>query len=225
MDALKSIFDYARADRIGMPESVLCEGKSLADLRDILSEISGKQDYPVLLTRLSAAAYSGIPEDLQRCIDFDPESRTGIINGCRPRVEGRVAVVAAGTSDSGVAKEAARTLEFLGLSVVPIFDVGVAGLWRLLDRIEAISACDAAIAIAGMDGGMPTVLTGLVPLPVIGVPTSTGYGVAAGGTAALNAMLTSCAQGLVVTNIDNGFGAACAAYRIIVGRDGIRSNG
>lgn len=208
-----------------MPESVLCEGKSADDLGNLLGEISGKQDYPVLLTRLSAVAYFGIPEDLRRCIDFDSESRTAFINGRRAPVDGRVAVVAAGTSDSGVARESSRTLEFLGLSVVPIFDVGVAGLWRLLDRIEAISACNVVIAIAGMDGAMPTVLAGLVPIPVIAVPTSTGYGVAAGGTAALHAMLTSCAQGLVVTNIDNGFGAACAAYRIIVGKNGIRSNG
>ncbi len=222
---MKSIFDYARTNRIGIPESVLCEGKSPDDLLELLSEISGKRDYPVLLTRLSATAYSRIPENLQQRIDFEPQSRTGIINGCRKSVNGCVAVVAAGTSDLGVAREASRTLEFLGLSVVPIFDVGVAGLWRLLDRIEAISACDTAIAIAGMDGAMPTVLAGLVPIPVIGVPTSTGYGVAAGGTAALNAMLTSCAQGLVVTNIDNGFGAACAAYRIIVGKGGICSNG
>jgi len=208
-----------------MPESVLCEGKSQDALLDILTELTGKPDYPVLLTRFSAIAYSGIPEDLRSFIDFDPGSQTGIINGCRPSVEGDVAVVAAGMSDSAVAREATRTLEFLGLSVVPIVDVGVAGLWRLLDCIETISACNAVIAVAGMDGAMPTVLAGLVPIPVIAVPTSTGYGVAAGGMAALNAMLTSCAQGLVVTNIDNGFGAACAAYRIIVGKDGMRSNG
>ncbi len=208
-----------------MPESVFCEGKSQDDLRGLLVEISGKPDYPVLLTRLSQTVYLSIPEDLRRSIDFDPDSRTGIVNGCRSSVVGRVAVVSAGSSDYGVAGEAARTLEFLGLSVMPISDVGVAGLWRLLERIEAISACDAAIAIAGMDGAMPTVLAGLVPIPVIGVPTSTGYGVAAGGTAALNAMLTSCAQGLTVTNIDNGFGAACAAHRIIVGQLGVRRNG
>lgn len=224
MADLKSIFDYGRTDRIGMPESILCEGKSSDDLRGLLYAISGRSDYPVLLTRLSSEAYSRIPEDLRERIDFDSESRTGIINGRRPSVGGLVAVAAAGMSDSGVAKEASRTLEFLGLSVVTMFDVGVAGLWRLLDRVETISACDVVIAIAGMDGAMPTVLAGLVPIPVIGLPTSTGYGVAAGGTAALNAMLTSCAQGLIVTNIDNGFGAACAAYRIIVGKNRLRSN-
>jgi pyridinium-3,5-biscarboxylic acid mononucleotide synthase len=124
-------------------------------------------------------------------------------------------VIAAGTSDVYVSREAARTLRYYGQPNVEITDVGVAGLWRLLERIEEIRRMPVVIAVAGMDAALPTVLGGLVPSVVIGVPTSVGYGVASGGEAALRAMLASCAPGLVVMNIDNGYGAACAALRIL----------
>jgi NCAIR mutase (PurE)-related protein len=202
-----------------MPEAVLCEGKDGLALLGLISELAAQADQPVLLTRMSLAQIDGLPTELKDQIDYDPVSRTGFLNGKRLPVRGEVAVVAAGTSDAGVALEAARTLEFLGLSSVVMVDVGVAGLWRLLDHIDRISSCEVAIAVAGMDGAMPTVLAGLVAIPVIGVPTSTGYGVAAGGNAALNAMLASCSQGIVVTNIDNGYGAACAAFRMIIGKN------
>jgi NCAIR mutase (PurE)-related protein len=122
--------------------------------------------------------------------------------------------VTAGTSDLPVAHEARRTLQFHGLVPLMIADVGVAGLWRLLQRIDEIRRIPIVIVVAGMDAALPTVLGGLVPGCIIAVPTSVGYGVAAGGHAALHAMLASCAPGIVVVNIDNGYGAACAALRI-----------
>jgi NCAIR mutase (PurE)-related protein len=126
-----------------------------------------------------------------------------------------VAVVAAGTSDVAVVREASRTLNWYGEPVLEVTDVGVAGIWRLMERIEEIRHLPVLIVVAGMDAALPTVVGGLTPGVVIGVPTSVGYGVASGGQSALNSMLSSCAAGLVVTNIDNGFGAACAALRVL----------
>ena len=122
---------------------------------------------------------------------------------------------AAGTSDASVASEAARTLTFSGVKCQTIVDVGVAGLWRLEARLDEIRQADIVIAVAGMDAALVSVLGGLVAAPVIAVPTSVGYGVAAGGSAALHSSLASCAQGVTVVNIDNGFGAACAAVRML----------
>jgi NCAIR mutase (PurE)-related protein len=148
-------------------------------------------------------------------LDFDAESGTGFLHGTLQTRPGSVSVVTAGTSDLQVANEAARTLEFLGIANACIADVGVAGLWRLQARIQEIRAADVVIAVAGMDAALTSVLGGLVAAPIIGVPTSTGYGAARNGETALNSMLCSCAQGVLVVNIDNGFGAACAAARIL----------
>jgi NCAIR mutase (PurE)-related protein len=141
------------------------------------------------------------------------------MHGYLPPRDGSVAVVTAGTSDIPVAAEACRTLEFLGVKATCIVDVGVAGLWRLLERVDEITTCDVVIVVAGMDAALASVVGGLTGQPVIAVPTSTGYGAAADGDTALHAMLTSCAQGITVTNIDNGFGAACAANRILLARN------
>jgi NCAIR mutase (PurE)-related protein len=127
----------------------------------------------------------------------------------------RVAVVTAGTSDLPAAMEAARTLRFDGQQVFRVADVGVAGLWRLLARIEELRSYPVLIVAAGMDAALPSVIGGLVPGAVIALPTSVGYGVASGGTTALHAALASCAPGVTVVNIDNGYGAACAALRIV----------
>ncbi|MPT24476.1 MAG: nickel pincer cofactor biosynthesis protein LarB, partial [Starkeya sp.] len=129
--------------------------------------------------------------------------------------EARIAVVAAGTSDLPVAREVVRTLAFNGQGARLVADVGVAGLWRLMERIEEIRACRVVIAVAGMEGALFSVLGGLVAAPVIAVPTSVGYGVAEGGRAALTSALASCAPGVVAVNIDNGFGAACAALKML----------
>jgi NCAIR mutase (PurE)-related protein len=126
-----------------------------------------------------------------------------------------VAIVVAGSSDAGVAREAQRTLAYNGVASRSFVDVGVAGLWRLTQRIHEISRFPVVIAVAGMDAALPTVLGGLVPGVIVAVPTSVGYGVAAGGHTALNAILASCASGISVVNIDNGYGAACVALRVL----------
>jgi NCAIR mutase (PurE)-related protein len=130
-----------------------------------------------------------------------------------------VAIVAAGTSDSGVAREAARTLRHAGVEATLITDVGVAGLWRLMERIEEICRHPVVIAVAGMDAALASVLGGLVPGVLVAVPTSVGYGASEAGRTALNAMLASCASGIVVCNIDNGYGAAAAALRVMKAMD------
>ncbi len=170
----------------------------------------------MLLTRLDAGKLAALPAQMRLWLDHDPVSQTAFL-GPVPQPSGppRIAVVTAGTSDVPVADEAVRTLRFQGETALRVVDVGVAGLWRLLDRVAELRAMRVVIVAAGMDAALPSVVAGLVPGLVIAVPTSVGYGVAAGGHAALNALLASCAPGLVVVNIDNGYGAACAALRIL----------
>ena len=132
-----------------------------------------------------------------------------------PAGEPRVAVVTAGTSDVPVAREVSRTLAYHGIASREITDIGVAGLWRVLERVDALREAEVVVVVAGMDGALPSVVAGLVPGPVIAVPTSVGYGVAEAGRVALGTALASCAPGLTVVNIDNGYGAACAALRIL----------
>jgi pyridinium-3,5-biscarboxylic acid mononucleotide synthase len=209
------MLDFARDARTGLEEAVLCASKSITHLSVILDQVQAKGRH-MLLTRLLPEQYEGLSETHRAAIDYDRISRTGFFGGAHElRTDTRIAVVAAGTSDIAVSREAARTLQFYGEPVAEISDVGVAGLWRLLERIEEIRKMKVVIAVAGMDAALPTVIGGLVASPIIGVPTSVGYGVATGGQTALNAMLASCSSGLTVTNIDNGFGAACAALRIL----------
>ncbi|MEX0960873.1 MAG: nickel pincer cofactor biosynthesis protein LarB [Burkholderiales bacterium] len=209
------MLDFAREARTGLDEAVFCAGKSVQHLAEILTQVEARGTR-ILLTRLGAEQFEGLPLARRTAIDYEPLSRTGYFGGSHPRVEQkRIAVVAAGTSDVAVAREAARTLAYYGEQPAEINDVGVAGLWRLLERVEEIRAMKVVIAVAGMDAALPTVIGGLVAAPVIGVPTSVGYGVAHGGETALRSMLASCSPGLTVTNIDNGYGAACAALRIL----------
>ena len=209
-------YDYERVQRTGMPEAIFCEGKNIVSLVDIAEELLGRPESPLLFTRLGTEQLEAFPARIAQHIDYDMLSRTATMNGRMPKRSGSVAVVTAGTSDLSVAEEASRTLEFMGIeSPVRITDVGVAGLWRLENRLNEIRACDIVIVVAGMDAALASVMGGLVEKPVIGVPTSVGYGVASDGHSALHSMLCSCAQGIVVTNIDNGFGAACAALRIL----------
>jgi NCAIR mutase (PurE)-related protein len=159
---------------------------------------------------------AALPAWQQQRLDYDPLSRTAFFGEPAPLFGApRVAVITAGTSDVPVAREAARTLRFHGHDSVPMSDIGVAGLWRLMARLDEIRALPVAIVAAGMDAALPSVVAGLVPGAVIAVPTSVGYGVAAGGHAALNAILASCAPGIVTVNIDNGYGAASAAMRVL----------
>jgi NCAIR mutase (PurE)-related protein len=208
--------DLQRAARIGFDEAIFCSGKTTAHVSRILDQAQEKK-LRLLLTRLHETQFIELPEHHRARIDYEPVSRTGFYDSphAPARETPRVAIVAAGTSDVAVSREAARTLRYYGEPALEITDVGVAGLWRLLERVEAIRTMPVTIAVAGLDAALPTVLGGLVPGLIIGVPTSVGYGVAAGGTSALHSMLSSCAPGLAVMNIDNGYGAACAALRVL----------
>lgn len=205
--------DFARTERIGLEEAVFAAGKSPAQIDAILAA-ADERGARFLITRLDPERHAALTTKDR--LDYCPVSRTAFFGAARP-VDGpaRIAIVAAGTSDVPVAREAERTLAYQGVASTLIADVGVAGLWRLTRRIEEIRAHPIVICAAGMDAALPSVLGGLVAGAVIAVPTSVGYGVAQGGRAALDAVLASCAPGIAVVNIDNGYGAACAALRLL----------
>lgn len=204
--------DWERRRRLGFDEAVFCAGKSAAQISTILDQVAAAEER-MLLTRLDEARFFELPDIHRDALDYDPISQTAFF-GHQAQVDApRAAVVTAGSSDVPVASEAVRTLAFNGVGVLAIHDVGVAGLWRLVERIDEIKAMPVVIVVAGMDGALPSVIGGLVPGLVIAVPTSIGYGASRAGETALNAALASCAPGLVVCNIDNGYGAACAALR------------
>jgi NCAIR mutase (PurE)-related protein len=209
------VLDWEREVRTGVAEAVLCEPKTPAQIAAIL-ECAATNGARLLLTRLAPAQHADLPEALRRRLDFDELSRTAILGGPHPGmpIEGTL-IVAAGTSDLGPACEAARTLAFHGHAAPLIADVGVAGLWRLNAQIGRLREARVIIVVAGMEGALFSVVAGLVAAPVIALPTSVGYGVASGGAAALNAALSSCAPGVMTMNIDNGFGAAAAAIKIL----------
>ncbi len=208
-------FDFGRRARLGLSEAVLCAGKSPAQIEYIAS-LSVDRDEALLLTRLDTQTFNELSAGCRDRIDFDAVSGTGII-GMReaPMGPASVAVVAAGSSDVSVVREATRTLAFHGQAADEIIDIGVAGLWRVLDKHEQLDGYPVVIVVAGMDGALFSVLGGLVGGAVIAVPTATGYGAARGGRTALNAALASCAPGVVAVNIGNGYGAACAAVRVL----------
>ncbi len=209
--------DHHRALRRGFPEAVFGAGKTPDQIAAIVDRIAGRGQR-VLVTRTVPEAHQKVLavrrdacwHEVARCITVDSGPRTAL--------PGRVAVVAAGTSDLPVAEEAAVVADFHGANVERIYDVGVSGLHRLLDRAEAIRGADVVIVAAGMEGALPSVVAGLVDSPVVAVPTSVGYGAAFHGLAALLAMLNSCSSGVGVVNIDNGFGAAHLACLILRNR-------
>ncbi len=207
--------DLRRVARIGLPEAVFCSGKTALQIEAIIAAAE-RHGERLLLTRLDAAKVSVLHSGTRAKLDHDDVSNTAVFGGL-PQTTGaaRVAVVTAGTSDLFAAMEAVRTLRFHGREAYRVADVGVAGLWRLLARLDELRHFPVLIVAAGMDAALPSVLAGLVPGAVIALPTSVGYGVAAGGTTALHAALASCAPGVTVVNIDNGYGAACAALRIL----------
>ena len=169
----------------------------------------------MLVTRLDPAIAADLLSDLPELV-YNARARTGRITVAPPATRrGPVAVVTAGTSDIGVAEEACETLDALGIDAERLFDAGVAGIHRLFSNAAVLERARAVIAIAGMEGALPSVIGGLVRCPVIAVPTSVGYGTALGGMTALFAMLTSCANGIAVVNIDSGFGAAMAVHRML----------
>ncbi len=207
-------FDWSRQQRTGVAEAVLCEGKSVAQITNILTQANDRKA-SVLLTRMSAdvmQACTGVFDNLEP----DEQSGTAILNnGLVAPVMSDCLIVTAGSSDMKVATEARQTLRFNGLDVLVIADCGVAGLWRLTDKLDRLQAAPVIIAVAGMEGALFPVLAGLVKGVVVAVPTSNGYGVASGGRAALGSALATCSPGVVTVNIDNGFGAACALIKMI----------
>lgn len=207
------LFDYQRMARIGLPEAVFCEGKTTETIIELLTTFTAGNNSPVLFTRLEADVFAQAPIEVRTQHDYHALSRTAF-RAALPSRKGRVVIVSAGTSDGRVAWEVSRTLTYLGISHRLFEDCGVAGLWRLTERLEEINTYDVVIVIAGLDAALASVLGGLISRPLIAVPTSVGYGVASGGETALRSMLASCAPGLTVMNIDNGYGAACAAARI-----------
>lgn len=217
--------DFERTARVGFDEAILCAGKSDSQLRTIIDLVLERGER-CLLTRLDSAAFERVAPQQRALLDYDPVSRTAYLNWALPDepVAARVAVVSAGSSDMPAAAEAIRTLSYLGAGSRQFIDVGVAGLWRLLDHLDTLRTFPVIIAVAGMDGALPSVLGGLVPGVLICLPTSTGYGVSRGGETALHAALASCAPGLTVVNIDNGYGAACAAFRMLRAIDSTTGN-
>jgi NCAIR mutase (PurE)-related protein len=200
-----ALLDVDRRRRTGIPEVVFGEGKTPEQIFALLAELRARD--PEALDR-AATCFPGQP------VHADHVARTVTV-GALPPARGNVLVVTAGTTDLNVARECAATLAVLGVRADVLADVGVAGLGRLLARLDDLRAAECVVVVAGMDGALPSVVAGLVSAPVIGVPTSVGYGVAAGGLAAVASMLASCSPGLVVVNIDNGFGAAAHAAKII----------
>ena len=207
------IFDYGRVARVGLPEAVYSEGKPLAALVGLLGKFASG-DPPILFTRLAPERAAQAPPEIMAAYDYDPVSRTAFAASLPHRKGFSAAVISAGAADAPVARECARTLQYLGLEHRLYEDCGVAALWRLTRRLEDINASDAVIVIAGMEGALASVVGGLTPKPIFAVPTSAGYGAGEKGRAALIGMLSSCAPGVAVLNIDNGYGAACAAARI-----------
>ncbi|THF76694.1 nickel pincer cofactor biosynthesis protein LarB [Cohnella fermenti] len=209
-----ALLDIDREKRLGFPEVVFGENKTSAQLIGIAERMSAHTSR-LLMTRVDAAK----AEQITACVPglhYHAEAcmLTGFGPAPKPERGGYIAVVCAGTSDLRVAQEAAVTLEMMGSRVERITDVGVAGIHRLFARLELIREADVVIAIAGMEGALPSVLGGLVAKPLIAVPTSIGYGTGLNGLIALGAMLNGCAPGVTVVNIDNGFGAAYAAASI-----------
>lgn len=205
--------DLDRKQRTGVAEVVYGEGKSASQIAGICQALADAGQKPVLVTRLSAekAAELSTSTDL----DYRESARVGIVGAVpEPTGNGTIVVAAAGTSDLPVAEEAAVTAEVLGNRVQRLYDVGVAGIHRLLSHTNELQSAQVVIAVAGMEGALPSVVAGLVSAPVIAVPTSVGYGASFGGVTALLAMLNSCASGVSVVNIDNGFGAAFQASQI-----------
>jgi NCAIR mutase (PurE)-related protein len=212
--------DHHRAMRNGVPEVIFGERKTTEQIAQIAEEVA-RVGQNVLVTRVDAQKGAALEQRVAG-LRYAPVARTASLE-VRPIEEraaaGTVAVVTAGTSDLGVAEEAMETLRAVGLRAVRHYDVGVAGIHRLLHRVDELQKATAVIVAAGMEGALPSVVGGIVSAPIVAVPTSVGYGTAMGGFTALFAMLTSCASGVVVVNIDSGFGAAMAVHRILSARE------
>ena len=211
--------DHHRALRNGFPEVIFGAGKTARQVVEIAGSLAAR-DQTALVTRASAEQAAALLELSPRTRHHETARIVEIPPKNPPKPVGEVAIVCAGTSDLPVAEEAAVTARALGSGVTRVYDAGVAGLHRLLAEVETLRRANAVVAVAGMEGALPSVVAGLVARPVIAAPTSVGYGASLGGLTALFAMLNSCASGLSVVNIDNGFGAGCQAHLINKGAAG-----
>jgi len=212
-DIVYAHIDHHRHLRHGMPEVIYCEGKTISQIKGIAERMLAQKSN-VLATRASEKAYK-ILKKLDRRAVYHELSRTIVIQHSKKKLtSGTVLVLTGGTSDIPVAEEAAVTVDMLGSTVQTVYDVGVAGIHRVLSKRKVLDAARVIIVVAGMDGALPSVVGGLVDKPVIAVPTSVGYGAGFQGLAPLLTMLNSCAAGIAVMNIDNGFGAGVLAHRI-----------
>ncbi|MFY0626762.1 MAG: nickel pincer cofactor biosynthesis protein LarB [Reichenbachiella sp.] len=206
--------DFDRKSRVGFPEVVFGQSKTIEQLRNIIKNYLEKRQ-SVLATKVQEEKGNTLSKEFPGSF-YDRDSGIFSISKEDERVlDDQVAIISGGTSDAYVVNEIYYTLLHLGVGAERIEDVGVSGIHRLLDRVDDLKKFKVIIAVAGFEAALPTVLGGLVPQPIIGVPTSVGYGVASGGHVALNSLLASCANGITVVNIDNGYGAAVAAFRMI----------
>lgn len=213
-----ALLDHHRAARTGMPEVVYCPGKTAHQVAEIVARLAERSSR-VLATRATPEQFAAVQDVLPAAVYHALPRLITVGEAPAPaNPERYVAVLTAGTADTAVGEEAALTLEWQGSRVERLYDVGVAGLHRLLDRLPLVQQAYVLVVVAGMEGALTSVVAGLVARPVVAVPTSVGYGTAFGGVAALLTMLNSCAGGVAVVNIDNGFGAACYAHRINSGK-------
>lgn len=206
--------DYHRELRNGFPEVIYSPGKSLEQIQGIVADMLARTKGNILASRADEQVYAAIRELTEDAVYYKDARSVVVKRQEYPVSEEYIAVVTAGTSDIPVAEEAAVTAMVMGNAVRRLYDVGVAGIHRLLDNVEVINGARVIIVVAGMEGALASVVGGLTDKPVIAVPTSIGYGANFGGISALLGMLTSCASGIGVVNIDNGFGAACMASKI-----------
>lgn len=205
--------DFERKKRRLFGETIFGESKTADHLKAAIEKML-EHDGEVLVTRLSEERFNGLG-DIKNLLDYDPLSKTAMVKKEKTAI-GKVAVVTAGTSDVPVAEECVRTLNYFGIGTETVYDVGVAGIHRLFHKLDLLHQADSIVVCAGMDGALPSVVAGLVSSPVIAVPTSVGYGAAFGGVAPLLSMLNSCAEGVAVVNIDNGYGAAYMAGQMVM---------
>ncbi|MDG1928973.1 MAG: nickel pincer cofactor biosynthesis protein LarB [Nitrospinaceae bacterium] len=217
--------DHHRELRNGLPEVIYGQGKSIPQLKKIIQSLK-KGNSDTLATKISNDTYKKLKTSLPKDAKYNEQAQTLVIRNKKiKQPAGLITIITAGTSDIPIAEEALVTADLLGSRVETIFDVGVAGLHRLLDNIEQIKKARVLIVVAGMEGALASVVGGLVSQPIIAVPTSIGYGASFNGISALLTMLNSCAPGIAVVNIDNGFGAGCMAHRINILAEQVSENG
>ncbi len=215
--------DHHRSLRIGIPEVIYCPGKTIFQIKKIIQSMN-RAGHSVLATKLSKDNFRKLKPSLPKFSEYNEMAQTLVIKKNKHRKRtGLITIISAGTSDIPIAEEASVTAQLLGSKIETLFDVGIAGIHRLLDNLEQIHKARVVIVVAGMEGALASVVGGLVDKPIIAVPTSIGYGTSFGGVSALLTMLNSCAPGIAVVNIDNGFGAGSMAHRINILGDSIET--